>query len=114
MIIARTPAGRQPVNWVPGSKPGDAALMLGDFRIEELAAQRLEAFERAFLIRPHQPRIPRDIGGEDRGEAARSGSLPPRPSPSADPRGEKLTLLADSCKEQSSSITLGCDRRTAR
>jgi len=44
--------------------------VLGDCRIEELAAERLEAFESAFFIRPHQPRIPRDIGGEDRSEAA--------------------------------------------
>jgi len=44
--------------------------MFGDFRIDEFAAQRFEAFERAFLVRPHQPRIPRDIGGEDRGETA--------------------------------------------
>ena len=48
----------------------DAAPVLGDLRIEELAAQRLEAFERALLVRPHQPRIPRHIGGEDRGETA--------------------------------------------
>jgi hypothetical protein len=48
----------------------DAALVLGDLRIEELMAQRFEAFERAFLVRPHQPRIPRHIGGEDRGETA--------------------------------------------
>ena len=46
-------------------------MVLGDLRIEELAAQRFEAFERALLIRPHQPRIARDIGGEDRGETAR-------------------------------------------
>ncbi len=52
----------------------DAAAVLGDLRIEELAAQRLEAFERAFLVRPHQPRIPRHIGGEDRGETAGLGS----------------------------------------
>jgi hypothetical protein len=26
--------------------------LLGDFRIDELAAQRFEAFERAFLVRP--------------------------------------------------------------
>jgi hypothetical protein len=45
-------------------------MVLGDFRIEELAAQCFEAFERAFLIRPHQPRIPRHIGGQDRGEPA--------------------------------------------
>jgi hypothetical protein len=36
----------------------------------ELAAQRFEAFERAFLVRPHRPRILRDIGGEDRSETA--------------------------------------------
>jgi hypothetical protein len=51
----------------------DAALVLGDLRVEEVAAQRLEAFERAFFVRPHQPRIPRHIGGEDRGEAAGRG-----------------------------------------
>jgi hypothetical protein len=45
-------------------------MVLGDFRIEELAAQRFEAFERAFLIRPHQPRVARHIGREDRSEAA--------------------------------------------
>ena len=48
----------------------DPAVVLGDLRIEELAAQRFEAFVRAFLVRPHQPRIPRHIGGEDRGKAA--------------------------------------------
>src|SRR6266851_4075906 len=48
----------------------DAAVVLGDLRIEELTTQRFEAFERAFLVRPHQPRIPRDFGGEDRGETA--------------------------------------------
>jgi hypothetical protein len=47
----------------------DAAVVFGDFRIEKLMAQRFEAFERAFLVRPHQPRISRHIGGEDRGEA---------------------------------------------
>ena len=51
----------------------DAALVLGDLRIDELAAQRLEAFERAFLVRPHQPRIPRHIGGKNRGKTAGSG-----------------------------------------
>lgn len=45
--------------------------MLGDFRIDGLAAQRFEAFERAFLMCPHQPRIPRHIGSEDRGKTAR-------------------------------------------
>jgi len=48
-------------------------VVLGDLRIEELAAQCLEAFERAFLVRPHQTRVARHIGGEDRGKAAGSG-----------------------------------------
>ena len=48
----------------------EATAVLGDLRIEELAAQRFETFERAFLIHAHQPRIPRHIGGEDRGKAA--------------------------------------------
>jgi hypothetical protein len=43
----------------------DAAPLLGDLRIYEFAAQRLQTFERAFLVRPHQPRIPRDIGGKN-------------------------------------------------
>ena len=33
----------------------------------------IEAFERALFVRPHQPRIPRHIGGEDRSEAAGLG-----------------------------------------
>jgi hypothetical protein len=48
----------------------DAAVVLGDLRIDELAAQRFEALERALLVRPHQARIPRHIGGKDRREAA--------------------------------------------
>jgi hypothetical protein len=46
----------------------DAAVVLGDLWLDELMAQCLEAFERAFLVRPHQPRISRHIGGEDRGQ----------------------------------------------
>ena len=48
----------------------DAALMLGDFRIEEFAAQRLEALEGTLLVRSHQPRVARHIGGEDRRQPA--------------------------------------------
>ena len=33
----------------------DAPVVLADFRIDELAVQRLEALEGAFLVRPHQP-----------------------------------------------------------
>ena len=45
-------------------------MMRGDFRIDEFAAQCFDAFERAFLVRPHQPRIAGDMGGEDCGEPA--------------------------------------------
>jgi len=48
----------------------DAAPMLGDLGIAEFTAHRPQRRERAFLVRPHQPRIPRHIGGEDRGETA--------------------------------------------
>ena len=46
----------------------EATPVLGDFRIEELAAQRSEAFEGAALVGADQPRITRHIGREDRGE----------------------------------------------
>jgi hypothetical protein len=41
----------------------DAAGMLADLRVDELAAMRLEAFVRAFLVRTHQARVARHIGG---------------------------------------------------
>jgi hypothetical protein len=47
-----------------------------DLWIDEFAAQRFEAFERAFLIRSRQPRRRRHIGGEDRSEAAAYVSSP--------------------------------------
>src|SRR5208282_2314898 len=43
------------------------------------------AFVRPFLVRPHQPRIPRHIGGEDRGEpAGGSHDRPVAPFPGLD------------------------------
>jgi hypothetical protein len=48
----------------------DAPAVFRDFRIHHLAAMRLEAFERRFLGRSHQPRVARHIGGEDGGETA--------------------------------------------
>ncbi len=51
----------------------DAAPMLADLRVDELAEMRLEALVRAFLVRAHQARVARHIGGEDCGEAADSG-----------------------------------------
>jgi hypothetical protein len=41
----------------------DATGMLADLRVDERAAMRLEAFVRAFLVRAHQARIARHIGG---------------------------------------------------
>ena len=41
------------------------------FGSDERAAMRLEAFVRAFLVRAHQTRAARHIGGQDRGETAR-------------------------------------------
>jgi hypothetical protein len=44
-------------------KPGDAAAMLADLRIDQLAQMRLEALVGAFVIRTHQARITHHIGG---------------------------------------------------
>ena len=70
----------------------DPAPVLGDLRIDQLAAERLEAFEGAFLVRPHQPRIPRHIGGKDRGEAARLAHVC-LASRQAQAREEQFTVL---------------------
>ena len=51
----------------------DAAPVLLDLRIDQLPEMRLEALVRAFLVRAHQARIARHIGGEDRGETAGRG-----------------------------------------
>ena len=49
----------------------------GDGLLAEFAsvvdAVRLEALVRAFLVRPHQARVARHIGGQDRGETAGRG-----------------------------------------
>jgi hypothetical protein len=47
--------------------------VLGDLRINQLAQVSLKARVRPLLIRSHQARVPRHIGGEDRGEAASGG-----------------------------------------
>jgi hypothetical protein len=54
--------------------------------MEELAAQRLEAFEGAFLVRSHQPRVARHVSGEDRCETA---GLAHADSPAARRRPER-------------------------
>jgi hypothetical protein len=45
----------------------DAAPVLGDLRINQLAEMRPQAFVRTLLVGSHQPRIPRHVCGEDRG-----------------------------------------------
>jgi hypothetical protein len=72
----------------------DAAVVRGDLRIDELGAQRFEAFERPLLVRPHQPRIACDIGGEDRGKSTgrdHSGSPTRR---KASPNASSISRLA--------------------
>lgn len=43
----------------------DAACVLGDLGIDELAPMRLERRERAALVRAHQPGIPDNVEGDD-------------------------------------------------
>lgn len=40
--------------------------MLGDLGIDQRGAQRLQFCKRSFLIHPHQPRVTRHVGCEDR------------------------------------------------
>ena len=49
------------------------APMLCDLRVDELPEMPLEPFVRPLLIRPHQARVARHVGGEDRSEAADRG-----------------------------------------
>jgi hypothetical protein len=48
----------------------DAAAVLLDLGIAQLAPDRLEGGESAFLVAPHQPRVASDISSQDRDETA--------------------------------------------
>jgi hypothetical protein len=48
-----------------GASLDGAAAMFGNFRIEKLAAQRFEAFERAFLVCPQSAANTPHIRGDD-------------------------------------------------
>src|SRR5215469_2330088 len=48
----------------------DPAPVLADIRIDQFSEMALEPLVRPFLVRTHQPRIPRHIGGKDRCKAA--------------------------------------------
>jgi hypothetical protein len=54
----------------------EAALVIADLWIDHLGAQRLEPGERAFLVSLDQPRIAREIGGEDRRQPAFDATPP--------------------------------------
>ena len=53
----------------------EAAAVLGEFRIEELAAQRFEAFESAAFVGADQPGVARHIGCEGSPPDGGSGSF---------------------------------------
>jgi len=93
--------------------------VLGDLRIHKLAAMRLQAIERSFLVRPHQPRVPRHIGGEDRGETALDGLLQMAP-PVMHIIAERKTLIMQNEEWCAAAVAVippesrhGAGRRTA-
>jgi hypothetical protein len=55
--------------------------VLFDLRVNKLTAMQLEPFVRSLLIGTHQPRVARDIGGEDRRETAFDGLFHNLPQP---------------------------------
>ena len=48
----------------------NAPSVLGNFGVDQIPKVALEPFVRPLLIGTHEARIPRNVGGEDRGEAA--------------------------------------------
>src|SRR6516165_3489364 len=83
----------------------DAPMVLGDLRIDELVAQRVETFEGDFFVRSHQPRVAGDIGGEDRCKPADGGHNSGSRLLSVRP-GHAEHVLADVGEDQ-----IGRDRR---
>ena len=72
----------------------DAAAMLLDLGVGQFAPQHLQAIERAFLVRAHQPRVARDIGGENGGKAAGSWHLSRRSIVSTELTPKPIVTLA--------------------
>ena len=56
----------------------DAAVMLGDLRLDEVLAQRFQACVRALLVGRHEPAIADDVRSQDRGQPALHRSRPIR------------------------------------
>src|SRR5215469_10716518 len=53
----------------------DTTSVFFDLRIDQLFKMRFEALMSALLVHAHQPRVARNVGGEDRGEAACRGHV---------------------------------------
>jgi hypothetical protein len=51
----------------------DAAVVLSDFRLDEVLAQRLQARVCALLVGRHEARVADDVGGENGGQPTRDG-----------------------------------------
>jgi len=66
----------------------EAALMLIDLRLNQLAAVRGEPRERALLIGADEPRVTRDIGGENGGKPTLHGT--PIPGTKTNPRAGRM------------------------
>ena len=62
----------------------DAAVVLGDLGVDELAPQRLEAFERAFLVHPNSREYPATSAARIAARR-RVWLMEPRQQPSAGP-----------------------------
>jgi hypothetical protein len=58
----------------------DAALVLGDLRVDQIAAQRPQTRQRAGLVPFHQTAVSRDIGREDGASRRSTRSAPKVPS----------------------------------
>src|SRR5262249_12052927 len=82
--------------------------VLGDFRIDQLAPQGFQALERAFLIRPHQPRIPRHIGSEDCREPAGPAHSRRPPPRKAWPNAARISGLAHGGEVIEAMVNWGC------
>ena len=91
-----------PPTFEPGARahaPGsdDASAVLFDLWIEQLAAIPLQGLERAFLIRSHEARISRHIGGEDRRKTTFDRLLHGFPKPTTANGQSVRTTIMISC-----------------
>jgi hypothetical protein len=94
----------------------DASLVLGDLRVDQIAAQRPEARKGAGLVPFHKTAVPRDIRRKDGGEPAldplctQAGLSGGRPAQARPLVGSKSALCASA---EGGSSTLNQKGRTA-